>query len=88
MINPGSATGAYSTVTDVVKPSFVLMDIDGPKVLSNGWITPLLVTRLALRFTLTMFNCIMQATVYVYELIEGEVKVDKIEFTKASSTAL
>lgn len=31
-INPGSATGAYSTITEDVKPSFVLMDLDGDKV--------------------------------------------------------
>jgi hypothetical protein len=31
-INPGSATGAYSTFTDAVQPSFVLMDLDGSKV--------------------------------------------------------
>jgi hypothetical protein len=31
-INPGSATGAYSTFTDSVQPSFVLMDLDGSKV--------------------------------------------------------
>lgn len=29
MINPGSATGAYSSITYDVNPSFVLMDIDG-----------------------------------------------------------
>jgi vacuolar protein sorting-associated protein 29 len=34
LINPGSATGAYSSVTLNVKPSFVLMDIDGPKVMA------------------------------------------------------
>lgn len=32
LINPGSATGAYSDMTSNVKPSFVLMDIDGSKV--------------------------------------------------------
>lgn len=53
LINPGSATGAYSSITQTVTPSFVLMDIDRSK-----------------------------AIVYVYELVEGEVKVDKIEFTK------
>lgn len=31
-INPGSATGAYSTFSDTVQPSFVLMDLDGSKV--------------------------------------------------------
>lgn len=32
LINPGSATGAYSDVIEAPKPSFVLMDIDGSKV--------------------------------------------------------
>ncbi|MCO5592058.1 hypothetical protein L7F22_046052 [Adiantum nelumboides] len=54
IINPGSGTGAYSSITYNVNPSFVLMDIDGLRVV-----------------------------VYVYELIEGEVKVDKIDFKKA-----
>ena len=31
-INPGSATGAYSSLTPDVRPSFVLMDVDGAKV--------------------------------------------------------
>lgn len=53
IINPGSATGAYSSITYDVNPSFVLMDIDG-----------------------------MRVVVYVYELIDGEVKVDKIDFKK------
>ncbi len=53
IINPGSATGAYSSITYDVNPSFVLMDIDGLRVV-----------------------------VYVYELVDGEVKVDKIDFKK------
>ncbi|KAI3983511.1 hypothetical protein MKX01_038931 [Papaver californicum] len=57
VINPGSATGAYSSVTYDVNPSFVLMDIDGLRVV-----------------------------VYVYELIDGEVKVDKIDFKKTATT--
>ena len=32
LINPGSATGAYSNLTEDVKPSFVLMDIAESKV--------------------------------------------------------
>lgn len=32
LINPGSATGAFSSVTENTAPSFVLMDIDGTKV--------------------------------------------------------
>jgi vacuolar protein sorting-associated protein 29 len=31
-INPGSATGAYSSLNAEVRPSFVLMDVDGAKV--------------------------------------------------------
>lgn len=58
VINPGSATGAYSSITCDVNPSFVLMDIDGLRVV-----------------------------VYVYELIDGEVKVDKIDFKKTATTA-
>ncbi|PKU78399.1 Vacuolar protein sorting-associated protein 29 [Dendrobium catenatum] len=57
VINPGSATGAYSSITYDVNPSFVLMDIDGLRVV-----------------------------VYVYELIDGEVKVDKIDFKKTAPT--
>uniref|UniRef100_K3YWJ5 Vacuolar protein sorting-associated protein 29 n=1 Tax=Setaria italica TaxID=4555 RepID=K3YWJ5_SETIT len=57
VINPGSATGAYSSITYDVNPSFVLMDIDGLRVV-----------------------------VYVYELIDGEVKVDKIDFKKTATT--
>ncbi|KAL6341574.1 hypothetical protein AAG906_032694 [Vitis piasezkii] len=48
VINPGSATGAFSSITYDVNPSFVLMDIDGLRVV-----------------------------IYVYELIDGEVKVDQ-----------
>ncbi|CAK9155695.1 unnamed protein product [Ilex paraguariensis] len=58
VINPGSATGAHSSITYDVNPSFVLMDIDGLRVV-----------------------------VYVYELIDGEVKVDKIDFKKTTATA-
>jgi vacuolar protein sorting-associated protein 29 len=56
VINPGSATGAYSSITYDVNPSFVLMDIDGLRVV-----------------------------VYVYELVDGEVKVDKIDFKKTAT---
>ncbi|KAL8193494.1 hypothetical protein R6Q57_026629 [Mikania cordata] len=59
VINPGSATGAYSSITYDVNPSFVLMDIDGLRVV-----------------------------VYVYELIDGEVKVDKIDFKKTSTASI
>jgi len=38
-INPGSASGSYSTFSKAVQPSFVLMDLDGSKVghLGGGW---------------------------------------------------
>mmetsp|Transcript_5312 Transcript_5312/g.11616 ORF Transcript_5312/g.11616 Transcript_5312/m.11616 type:complete len:205 (-) Transcript_5312:2902-3516(-) len=55
-INPGSATGAYSSLKESVVPSFVLLDLDGNK-----------------------------ATVYVYQLVEGKVRVDKIEYVKPST---
>ncbi|MEW5299105.1 MAG: hypothetical protein WDW36_002151 [Sanguina aurantia] len=58
-INPGSATGAYHSYTQDVKPSFVLMDLDAGK-----------------------------ATVYVYQLVDGAVKVEKIEFVKPERPAL
>lgn len=32
LINPGSATGAFSSVTKNTRPSFVLMDMDAGKV--------------------------------------------------------
>mmetsp|Transcript_664 Transcript_664/g.2421 ORF Transcript_664/g.2421 Transcript_664/m.2421 type:complete len:187 (+) Transcript_664:448-1008(+) len=54
IINPGSATGAYSNITTEVRPSFVLMDVDEERVV-----------------------------VYVYELVDGEVKVDKIDYQKS-----
>ncbi|CAG8808320.1 25924_t:CDS:2, partial [Racocetra persica] len=53
-VNPGSATGAYSGFsTEDIKPSFVLMDIQGSVVVT-----------------------------YVYRLVDGDVKVDKIEYRK------
>ena len=36
IINPGSATGAYSGINFDVKPSFVLMDIDGARVRNSN----------------------------------------------------
>ena len=54
LVNPGSATGAYGCLNAENNPSFVLMDIDGPRVVA-----------------------------YVYELVGEEVKVDKIEYSKA-----
>ncbi|CAG8495077.1 4389_t:CDS:2 [Paraglomus brasilianum] len=53
-VNPGSATGAYSGFSaEEVKPSFVLMDIQGSVVVT-----------------------------YIYQLIDGEVKVEKAEYRK------
>lgn len=57
VINPGSATGAYSMENQKPIPSFALMDVDGG-----------------------------MATVYVYELVNDEIKVDKIEFPKHTET--
>lgn len=56
VINPGSATGAYSSCNPNPTPSFALMDINGGR-----------------------------ATVYIYELVHGEIKVDKIEFSKEAA---
>ncbi|CAG8534723.1 4929_t:CDS:2 [Ambispora gerdemannii] len=54
-VNPGSATGAYSGFgADDIKPSFVLMDVQGTVV-----------------------------TTYVYQLVDGDVKVEKIEYRKS-----
>ncbi|KAI0052013.1 Metallo-dependent phosphatase [Auriscalpium vulgare] len=53
-VNPGSATGAWSgAINGDPTPSFALMDIQGPVVVT-----------------------------YVYQLIEGEVRVEKIEYRK------
>ncbi|KAJ3089512.1 Vacuolar protein sorting-associated protein 29 [Quaeritorhiza haematococci] len=55
-VNPGSATGAFSTLTAGTgesTPSFVLMDVQGATVV-----------------------------MYIYQLINGEVKVEKLDFTK------
>ena len=52
-INPGSATGAYSACDGDVTPSFVLMDVQGTKIVA-----------------------------YIYKLVNGEVKVDKLEYSK------
>ncbi|TFK67255.1 Metallo-dependent phosphatase [Pluteus cervinus] len=54
LVNPGSATGAWAgSFNGEVIPSFALMDIQGPVVVT-----------------------------YVYQLIEGEVRVEKIEWRK------
>jgi hypothetical protein len=124
IINPGSATGAYSTLTKGVNPSFVLMDLDGRKVgcwaaglcccaaLAWGCSRALLVWRaggwaglgwhwrrlwaLAARPQMPRHSASpilpnrappRQATVYVYHLKEGEVKVDKIEYEKPAAAA-
>lgn len=55
VINPGSATGAYSTAGDPhATPNFVLLDVNEGKVMA-----------------------------YIYSLSDGELKVDKFEYTKA-----
>lgn len=53
LLNPGSATGAYTMYSDEVTPSFMLMDITGSKV-----------------------------DVYIYQMIEGDSRVKKVEFVK------
>jgi vacuolar protein sorting-associated protein 29 len=53
-INPGSITGAYSSINTDVLPSFILLGIHRSKVI-----------------------------IYVYELQDGEVSVQKSEFAKA-----
>ncbi|KAG5637170.1 Vacuolar protein sorting-associated protein 29 [Sphagnurus paluster] len=58
-VNPGSATGAWTgAYTGDPIPSFALMDIQGPVVVT-----------------------------YVYQLIEGEVRVEKIEWRKEPESA-
>ncbi|KAJ7925157.1 Metallo-dependent phosphatase [Mycena leptocephala] len=57
-VNPGSATGAWTgAFNGDPTPSFALMDIQGPVVVT-----------------------------YVYQLIEGEVRVEKIEWRKEDDT--
>ncbi|KAL5521639.1 VPS29 [Sanghuangporus sanghuang] len=58
-LNPGTATGAWSgTLTDDPPPSFALMDIQGPVIVT-----------------------------YLYQLQEGEVRVEKIEWRREVSSA-
>ena len=52
-MNPGSVTGAFSTLTTEATPSFLLMAIQDKEV-----------------------------TVYIYELIEGNVNVNKVQASK------
>ncbi|KAM6496387.1 Metallo-dependent phosphatase [Amanita muscaria] len=59
-INPGSATGAWTgAYTTDATPSFALLDIQGPIVVT-----------------------------YVYQLVEGEVRVEKIEWRKDTDPTL
>ncbi|GAM20209.1 hypothetical protein SAMD00019534_033840, partial [Acytostelium subglobosum LB1] len=52
-VNPGSATGAFSTLTNDVFPSFILMDVQGNNI-----------------------------SVYIYKILDGQVKVEKIDYSK------
>lgn len=52
-VNPGSATGAFSGQNGESTPSFALLDVQGPVIVT-----------------------------YVYQLVDGEVKVDKVEYRK------
>jgi hypothetical protein len=85
----GSATGAYSPLRATSKPSFVLMDVDGvrvrparfkqtrsPAATTHAQSAPLALTRPG-----------AQLVAYVYQLVDGEVKVDKIEYVKAEKAA-
>ncbi|KAL7417681.1 Metallo-dependent phosphatase-like protein [Mrakia frigida] len=60
-INPGSATGAWTGMDggggEPIVPSFALMDIQGPQVVT-----------------------------YVYSLVDGDVKVEKVEYRKSIET--
>ena len=58
-INPGSITGSYSSVNTEVLPSFILLAIQGSKVVT-----------------------------YVYEIVDGEVTVQKSTFEKSESCSL
>ncbi|KAF7315304.1 Vacuolar protein sorting-associated protein 29 [Mycena indigotica] len=59
-VNPGSATGAWTgAIPGDPTPSFALMDIQGPAVVT-----------------------------YVYQLIDGEVRVEKIEWRKEDDAPL
>ena len=52
-LNPGSITGAYSSLSSKSTPSFITMAMNGKKVIN-----------------------------YVYELVDGKKKVNKVEFIK------
>ncbi|ESN99959.1 hypothetical protein HELRODRAFT_157401 [Helobdella robusta] len=52
-INPGSATGAYSSFESNIVPSFILLDVQANMIIA-----------------------------YLYQLIAGEVKVERTEFKK------
>jgi vacuolar protein sorting-associated protein 29 len=52
-INPGSATGAYSSTNSAPRPSFILIAVQGDEVVA-----------------------------FIYELINEEINVQRIEFTK------
>ncbi|GAM24244.1 hypothetical protein SAMD00019534_074190 [Acytostelium subglobosum LB1] len=52
-VNPGTATGSFSNITQDVIPSFVLMDVQGNNI-----------------------------SVYIYKLIDGAVKVEKVDHSK------
>ena len=52
-INPGSATGAYSSTNSSPRPSFILIAVQGDEVVA-----------------------------FIYELVNEEINVQRIEFTK------
>ncbi|TKR77909.1 hypothetical protein L596_018799 [Steinernema carpocapsae] len=55
-VNPGSATGAFSTITENPEPSFALMDVQSSTIVT-----------------------------YLYRIVEDDVKVERVTFTKPNA---
>jgi|APGre2960657444_1045066.scaffolds.fasta_scaffold03600_6 hypothetical protein len=76
----GSATGAYSPLRAATRPSFVLMDVDGTRVRRQTCMScdrqGHKVWGVNLRRSLPPL--LAQLVAYVYQLLDGEVKVDKV----------
>ena len=81
----GSATGAYSPLRATSKPSFVLMDVDGARVRPRFRTLRRAAPRPCARADSA--RLLWQLVAYVYQLVDGEVKVDKIEYMKQQTTA-
>ncbi|CDF35825.1 unnamed protein product [Chondrus crispus] len=70
-VNPGSATGAYSTTkTEVEPPSFVLMDVQGSKVVTYSYVLdgevccPVILCSFPFRFLLVLDGELTLPSVY------------------------